>query len=222
MFKNFKIIQKMTFLFLIPLGGMLFVVIFSYLSTKSSILSLNTSLYVESFQTVSLVLNADRDFYQALTAMQSLIFTGRDDPDFQSYADSFNENSQQTEDRTKLAKKIIDKEKDIFLTIMHADSKKDIFYSFGSFEKEFPNWKQSSIKLIQDLSEGKQKADKALETLEGIMVSFNIVRTSLNEIGEIIEQYAQYSTDYQLDSFRKKNHNRLFCGIYCTSLCCRP
>ena len=97
-------------------------------------------LHEESFESMALITNADRDMYQAISAFQEL---GSSDT-LASYKEaltkSFEENVQQVLDRVKEASQILSQNKEVWGTVRDSSSGYTVFENLDSFYKEFEKW----------------------------------------------------------------------------------
>ncbi len=127
-------------------------------------------LYNESTQSTTWLLNADRDFYQALTAQQDMAkASGQDLTDLKA---DFDENVAQTEERVLKAETIMKAHPERFEAYKHPDSGKSAFELFDDFKTHFGAWKTGG-------TEG------------GSMEQFKATREDINQIEETLEKYSQ-------------------------------
>ncbi|MBP6960340.1 MAG: methyl-accepting chemotaxis protein [Thermotogae bacterium] len=202
MFKNTKLIVKMLILVIIPLAGIVFLTVFNYFSTQTIIRNLNSSLYTESFQAITYVLNADRDFYQALTGLQELMDLDPGTADYNQVVKDFQENVQQTTDRIASMREIVESQRNHFAKVLHSSSKQDIFSSLKNFDRDFPVWKNKVDALLLSMNSGKNTREQSLAGLKNTLGDFNTVRNAINEFGELIEAYAIYRSELEDTRFR--------------------
>ncbi|OWA33990.1 hypothetical protein B9G55_16775 [Saccharibacillus sp. O16] len=147
-------------------------------------------LYNESAQSTSWLLNADRDFYQALTAQQDM--KSASDQALSDLKADFDENIGQTEERVLKAEAIMKAHPERFEEYKHPDSGKTAFELFDDFKTNFANWKSA--------------ADG------GTMEQFKATREDINQIEEILETY---STDIIADSlaYQQQVQRMLWIGM---------
>ncbi|MEJ8303543.1 methyl-accepting chemotaxis protein [Saccharibacillus sacchari] len=129
-------------------------------------------LYNEAHQSAAWLLNADRDFYQALSAQQSM-----DGASGQALTDlkaDYDENVGQTEERVLKAETIMKAHPERFESYTHPDSGKTAFQLFDDFKTKFAAWKTG-----------------------GTAEQFDAAREDINQIEEILDAY---STDVIADS----------------------
>lgn len=192
----------MLILVIIPLAGIVFLTVFNYFSTQTIIRNLNSSLYTESFQAITYVLNADRDFYQALTGLQELMDLDPGTADYNQVVKDFQENVQQTTDRIASMREIVESQRNHFAKVLHSSSKQDIFSSLKNFDRDFPVWKNKVDALLLSMNSGKNTREQSLAGLKNTLGDFNTVRNAINEFGELIEAYAIYRSELEDTRFR--------------------
>ncbi len=127
-----------------------------------------TILYESGYKSISLVLNADRDFYQALDGLNKYEIS-KNSEDKKNY----DENMIQVKERVAEALKSITIYKSNWETIIHPDAKVNVFQAFENFDKAILAW-ESSV----DSGEIDEKL-------------FDAARYQINVIGEIIDQGAE-------------------------------
>jgi len=124
----------------------------------------NTILYESGYKSISLVLNADRDFYQALEGLKKYELS-KNAEDKKTYE----ENIGQVKDRVGEALKAITNYKSSWEKVIHPDAKVNIFIAFDNFSKSILAWEEAV------------KQDKIDEKL------FDDARSQINIIGEIVD-----------------------------------
>lgn len=118
---------------------------------------------------LSLILNADRDIYQALTAQQKLLFENND-----AYINDFAENAQQVEDRFKQFSQLM----------------KDSPYiasQIRDFNSAYQNWLNNSKDFIEMVKGGESTSNLQLQ-LDKSLAHFEKVRDMLDKAGEGVEK----------------------------------
>ncbi|MFC5471735.1 methyl-accepting chemotaxis protein [Cohnella suwonensis] len=187
--KNIKIRNKLMALLAIPTVALLLTAMVTIV--VMNILTANKS---EIYSSSSLVLNADRDMYQALTATQNLFTYDGQSKEFAASMESFNENVEQVNDRVLKVNELIQKipKLEIYL---HSESKVSLEETIQQFEKTFAEW----TVLSQSLIEAKSGNDTQI-ALQKTNESFNAARDYLNLAGEIIDEFSasQISEDNDL------------------------
>ncbi len=186
MFNNVSIRIKLLVLLLVPL--ILFAATGIHLLQRnlSNIDRLTDSLHTTSNQSITLVLNADRDMYQALSAYQQLssAFVSPEGKE-QAKAD-FEENVRQANDRIDRALGIVEKQGIAGMT--HPDSGKSIGDTITEIDRLFNEWAMLAEAQFQagDYSIGKEAR---------LQSEFDEARANINDFGEILELYSQREVD---------------------------
>ncbi|CAM4185579.1 methyl-accepting chemotaxis protein [Saccharibacillus endophyticus] len=125
-------------------------------------------LYNEAHQSITWLLNADRDFYQALTEQQSMAAaSGQALTDLKA---DFDENVAQTEERVLKAETIMKAHPERIEGYKHPDSGKTAFELFDDFKIQFAAWKA--------------------DAQGGTMEQFDAARDDINQIEEILDTYS--------------------------------
>ena len=129
-----------------------------------------TMLYNNSYKSISLVLNADRDYYQALEALNKFNVTKE-----AKYKNDYDENMKQVNERVTSAIETLSKEPDHWSSIFTEDSKDTIFTVYESFKSSLQDWNST-------VSSGTLNEEK-----------FDKTRGNLNKLGELIDKGAETS-----------------------------
>lgn len=178
---NTKLGYKLITILLIPVFALAAVSIISLINADKVSKMLISNLYEELHISEYWLLNADRDYYQALSAEQSME-TEKDLEKLKKLKDAYNENKSQTIERVHKAYDILLKNKDKYVQIKHKDTKTDMFTEFTNFDKVFAEW-DSNFNV--DTNTMKDKAAYAS--------NFDKARASINTIEEILDQYSENS-----------------------------
>lgn len=138
-------------------------------------------LFDESFISMAYIINADRDFYQALVAEENLIFNENklSSEKRTAFVESFNENSQQTIDKITAASKNLSHEPLIFTGLVHEGSKQNFKQSFENFVNYYNSWKNEYD--INSLSGNHEKR----------MEYFDLARNQIDIMTELIEIFGE-------------------------------
>lgn len=179
-FKNLKVTQKLFLLYIPALFTLLlFLILFIYDTTS---INKNTRevYYDELFTSTSLILNADRDFYQAAIAEKELYLskgtlTNERKEELRS---DFNENLSQTTERVNKAIDNLKSNNVLYSEFKHSESQKTIEQLYESFNTYMDTYKSSFD--INTLS-----GDKDIH-----LASFEAAREDINVMTEILEEYA--------------------------------
>ncbi|WP_373230729.1 methyl-accepting chemotaxis protein [Cohnella sp.] len=181
MINNVAIKTKLLILLFVPLLLFALTAIYLLQMNSSNINKLTTVLYDTTNRATSLVLNADRDMYQAYSGYlrtQSSYITPSDKE--QAYKD-FNENVTQANDRINQALSILKEQQLIQLT--HAESGKSIDSIIQDVTVLFKQWVEQADKNMQETT-------SSAETEAKLHTQFEEARENINQFGEILEVYA--------------------------------
>jgi methyl-accepting chemotaxis protein len=186
MTKLLSIRVRLILLLLIP--SLMYVLTSFYLlnQNKNDTGSLSTSLYEVTNKSTSLVLNADRDMYQALTAYQLLVSGSLSADERTRELDALQENIDQTNDRIKQATEIMASHN--LLGESHSSTNQSVEQNLAGFHTQFDQWAQTASSVAQSA----RLQSGAINDAKHIAV-FEEGRGRLNEIGEILDDYAQTS-----------------------------
>lgn len=141
--KNLKIQIKLILMVLLPLLAVLFISMQGISKVDTTYTNLTDSYYERLYKVNELILNADRDMYQALVAQ---INSSRDDTNganLDKHKKDMKDNINQTRDRIKQAVDILIPTKTLFEEIKHKDVNKNIFELYSDFEKNYKIWLDS-------------------------------------------------------------------------------
>jgi len=183
MVKRLSVGSKLVLNLAIPIIGILAVGIFSYLTLNNATSTLLSALYEEAYSSISLVLNADRDFYQALTALQEIVYTNNTSD---KLINDYSTNLAQVLERTSKAIDTMGRSKDRW-GVYKDDSGRNIFDIYSNFQVHINAWKQTSDSLIESIKTGKSIPR---DNLKKWLAEFDTAREDLNVIGEIIDKGA--------------------------------
>jgi methyl-accepting chemotaxis protein len=183
MVKRLSVGSKLVLNLAIPIIGILAVGIFSYLTLNNATSTLLSALYEEAYSSISLVLNADRDLYQALTALQEIVYTNNTSD---KLINDYSTNLAQVLERTSKAIDTMGRSKDRW-GVYKDDSGRNIFDIYSNFQVHLNAWKQTSDSLIESIKTGKSIPR---DNLKKWLAEFDTAREDLNVIGEIIDKGA--------------------------------
>lgn len=176
---NIKLGGKMSLILLIPVISLFFVSALALIDIDSINKKLVSDLYDNVHQSEYWLLNADRDFYQALDAETELESPDKDS-DLKSLKNDYTENVKQTQDRVKLAIDILNKDKDNLSKLTHKDSKLNVFQLYDNFNKDLSSWTSLYDPETNTLKNKKQYLD-----------AFNSARNNINQMEEILDDYGK-------------------------------
>jgi methyl-accepting chemotaxis protein len=175
---NIKIGSKMVLVLILPVLALIITsfIAFKDIGTMSS--GLIRDLYDETHQSSYWLINADRDFYQALLAQRDMKDATTAD-ELKAGNAAYLENTQQTVDRVKKAKDIMNSDKATFEKYKHEGSNLNVFELYDLFDKDYATWSAMF--------------DPGKNVLNGneteYLKVFNSARDSLNQIEEILDMH---------------------------------
>ena len=178
---NIKLGPKMFIILLIPVIALFTISLISLINTDKISKMLITNLYEELHISEYWLLNADRDYYQALSAEQNMQVE-KDEAKLKKLKDTYNENKQQTLERVHTAYDILSKNKEKYLQRKHKDTKTDMFEEFKNFDKTFQEWNDNFDVDKNSMRDSVSYVD-----------NFNKARGSINTIEEILDEYSENS-----------------------------
>lgn len=180
MIRNLKVATKL-WMMIIPAIIVMVITVFLlvYTTTITNEGALH-DLYEELYISNSLILNADRDFYQAAVAEQDLIF-GSDEfseEELEGLYEEYQENAKQTEDRILEAIDNIRDSDEIYKEFVYEASGETLEAIEASFRNQYKNWYNSYNPLERS------------GNLELHQSSFNKARDEIDKMTELLESYA--------------------------------
>ena len=185
MIKNLKVSKK---LWLIVLPAMITLLLLLFLFITRSININNESkktLYDEVFVSTALILNADRDYYQASIAEQELYLSGDSiDPERKKeLLSAYDENLTQAIDRINEAMSNLQGNTFLFTNFPNDTDNRTLEQLQAAFVSEFDTWKKA-----YDPATG--TGDMAAKS-----AAFDTAREEINLMTELLEKYANYISD---------------------------
>ncbi len=176
---NWNLRLKMFLPMALVMIALIGIAIFSLSHTKSIAQTLTTKIYDQSYMTNYWLLNADRDYYQALVAQMTL--TSSNDPAILEAAKTdYTENAQQAYDRVHKAEAIFTAHQAEFAQYQHADSNKTVFELIADFDTNFAAWQQ-----------GFDINTNTVANLADSTARFDAARDDINQAEEILDDYNQ-------------------------------
>lgn len=173
----------------LALLGIAVILTVSSLNLNRIVTDLVLTQYERGFVNSSMVLNADRDLYQALLEHDKAVRISPDSPAYQESLDAFQENLDQVRERMGAAENSLKTVPSAYEGIVSGDhTAKEAFAEFWS---GFDSWVEEAQDIHQ-MHEEQPDLDLS-ERIEGSHVLFEASREHINLIGEIVDQYAQVS-----------------------------
>ncbi len=178
--KNMKVSKKLFLLFAPGMVALLVILgIFIYDTTMISEKT-KKAYYEEAYTSTSLLLNADRDYYQAVVAEKEVILsTSLTDSKKRELIDSYDENITQVEDRMEQAVENIKDNTVLYSDFKESDTGKTVKELYAAFTSYMEEWKSS-----YDLES--QKGD-----IDAHLAAFDNARASINSMTDLLSEYAK-------------------------------
>lgn len=177
---NTRMGVKLALILIIPLLALIAISLFSVFSVIKVSDTLTSSLHDNVGQNTSLILNADRDFYQALAAQMNMKGHDAGTEKYKELKESYLENAGQVKERVGKAKEMIEKHKDEFASYKHESSNRTVFELFDNFETEYNAW--------WSLFDAEKNV---LEDNEAYLGHFETAREDINQVTDILELYSE-------------------------------
>ncbi|GGI46170.1 hypothetical protein GCM10008018_15780 [Paenibacillus marchantiophytorum] len=188
MAKIFSIRVRLILLVLVPSILYLGTSIYLLQHSKTNTDVLASSLYETTDKSTSLILNADRDMYQALTAYQLLVSGTLGPEEKTKQLKDLKDNIDQTNSRVGQAYDIL-KGKGL-LAVAHTETKSTIEQNMAAFHTSFDQWAKEANTVVQSGAAGKGVINDSK-----LSATFEKGREGMNLIGEILDIYAKTSIE---------------------------
>ncbi|MCQ2537258.1 MAG: methyl-accepting chemotaxis protein [Lachnospiraceae bacterium] len=170
-------IRGKLFLMVVPLLALIIILSAVYIKLSNTLVSESKELYNDQlYNANSTLINADRDFYQAYTALLQFIIVGQyslDNGD--RFLADYEENMQQTYDRVHEVKAISDRYPEI----------ESFDYNGVNLPQQFAAFEESYA-LVLDAASG----NKSMAMLDYFNQSFTKCRDNISNMEDIFEAYA--------------------------------
>ncbi len=174
---------RLWILALVPVVGIVGVSAFSVRSAGVVYRDLMERIHQEAFVAQSLVLNGDRDLYQALVAKQALL-NGSTGAALEKNLKDFRENVGQVRSRLGEAEALLARDRGAWQPFRLAGKAESIFDEFAALKRDFPQWVERSERQIEALRQGAASTGGAAEIEDDL---FRQVRGNINDIGELLD-----------------------------------
>ena len=163
--------------------------------------TMSDDVYGVSARSSALILNADRDLYQAYSAYQYLAFGDLNEDGKLEWNNVLIENSKTALDRVNEAKGILESKK---LLELKSEAGKSVEQLIQEFNTEFGVWEEATGKAIQSGNAAAQD--------EELRVQFEKARVGLDDIDGFLEQYAGQQID-ESNQQLKKTESGIYIGM---------
>jgi methyl-accepting chemotaxis protein len=184
--KSLSIRTKLLILVIIPLLVSVMITTIATRNVNSISEDLTKTLYDQGFISVAEVLNADRDAYQAIDAINTMsrmmLSDSLDEEMHSSIQTDYQENVDQATERMTAAVDILSENRDFWEGFTDAESGMTIFEHYDAFVQAFSDWQ---IVAQEELAGSTGNPE--------FLSSFEQARNHINAIGELIEMGLQES-----------------------------
>lgn len=202
--KNLKVSKKL-WLIIIPTILALIALLVLFIYRSNDILKqTKTALHDEAYVSTAFILNADRDFYQALVDEREILLIGdgitSDRKEF--LISDFNENIAQTNDRINSALDNVKDNKNLYTQFLHEATAMTLEQLGQDFIVKFKIWEDS-----YDLTTG-------IGDTEARALAFDSARENINSMTELLETYADARAIEIQDSVK----NTIFVSVIVISI----
>ncbi|HOK30219.1 MAG TPA: methyl-accepting chemotaxis protein, partial [bacterium] len=181
---NLSLRSKLIVNLVIPIIGMFVISTFAYIYLNNISYQTIHVVYDGAYRSISMVLNADRDLYQALADLQEVIYARNTDPQI---IEDYSTNLSQVIERTSAVQQIIEENKDVWMTFKDS-SGRSIIDLFSQFQTDITAWKNTSDSFINKVKDQNIIFSSDMEKWKE---EFSVAREDLNLIGELIDKGAE-------------------------------
>ncbi|MBB6673984.1 methyl-accepting chemotaxis protein [Cohnella nanjingensis] len=167
---------------------LLFAVTAVYLleSNSANVRKMTNTLYDTAYQSSSLVQNADRDMYQALSEYQRIRLGNLSQADRKKAMEEFNGNVKEVNDGVTEVLAILDKQH--LSNLRHAETYENVSEVIDRIKNGFDVWAKQAIVNMQTAKVNESQEDM-------LLAKFEQGRAGINTFSEIIDQYTVAQTD---------------------------
>lgn len=189
MLKKLTIKSKLLLMEVVPIIVLIILAIVFSANLNYFYSEMKTTIYDEGYTSVSLILNADRDLYQALSSYQELIKGNLSQSERNALVSDFKENWQQVIDRVNSADECLSADSELWYTYTAKSSDNNLKQILNLFCTEFNSWATladntiSSNTVIDNFTSSESYAE------------LQEIRTYLDEAQNIIETTMKSQTD---------------------------
>lgn len=177
--KHWSIRTKLGLLFSMPIILLIVIFIVNMLLSQQSFTHLKTILYDEVYTAQTSLIEADRDLYQANLAIIRM-FESTSNQEIDANKKDYEENIEQVTQRVQKARQLLEGT-DTFTTLMHEQSGQTMAQNFDLFNENFTHWQSQAL--------------QSTLAVEEIDATFEMARSNLDEIEQLIDNTAQQSIE---------------------------
>lgn len=187
--KNLKIRTKLMLMTIIPLLSVIFISMLGIGKINSTYKTLTEAYYEQMYKVNELILNADRDMYQSVIAVNALNTENKTDSDKTKNKQDLKDNINQTRDRIKSAVDILLPIRSSLENVKNKDANKNIFELQAEFENHYKSWLDSF-----NIETGEVKNQAQFEK------AFNDAREDINLMTEVMEMTVMGTQNFMKDN----------------------
>lgn len=187
--KHWSIRTKLGLLFSMPIILLIVIFIVNMLLSQQSFTHLKTILYDEVYTAQTSLIEADRDLYQANLAIIRM-FESTSNQEIDANKKDYEENIEQVTQRVQKARQLLEGT-DAFTALLHEQSGQTMAQNFDLFNENFTHWQSQAL--------------QSTLAVEEIDVTFEMARSNLDEIEQLIDNTAQQSIESLQSDNRWKN-----------------
>lgn len=181
--KGLSVSNKLWITILIPIVTIVVLIYFFFMTTVGISDTMAKMLYDEVQVSTSLILNADRDFYQAYVAQEKFLHDETLSADEKKAEfDSYSENMQQTKERIAGAVEILKQDSKVYIDMVHPDARKTVESLYQEFQVHIAEYEASFNPQQNAVDEDKRAT------------AFDAARETINLMSEIVDNYAKEQT----------------------------
>lgn len=177
--KHWSIRTKLGLLFSMPIILLIVIFIVNMLLSQQSFTHLKTILYDEVYTAQTSLIEADRDLYQANLAIIRM-FESTSNQEIDANKKDYEENIEQVTQRVQKARQLLEGT-DAFTALLHEQSGQTMAQNFDLFNENFTHWQSQAL--------------QSTLAVEEIDATFEMARSNLDEIEQLIDSTAQQSIE---------------------------
>ena len=181
LFYNLKVTKKLFLLYIPSLIVLLLMLLIYVYDTNGISEKTKQAYYNETYRSTSLILNADRDFYQAAVSEKELFLSGKqiDESLKEKLIQDYDENVQQTMDRVKEAVENLKENEELYNQYVHKEQNETIKSLYDDFLSNMQSWKAS------------YNIDTQMGDINAHTTAFDGARNDINYMSELLDDYAK-------------------------------
>ena len=180
MFKNMSIRNKIWIAIAIPVCIIIVSLVISTISMNSIVGGIQTNVHQQGMESLDLILNADRDMYQALNIIQGMSTENPNSAEYKELANEYREEVNQARNRILEAESILMENEKLWDKYTHTGTGRKIFYNFNMLKEKFSLWMEELETLISSGNLGAMYETNFFQ-------NFNSAREHMDEIGETVK-----------------------------------